>query len=159
MAISLKNHEDRIVALENNQAVSSGDTLWQPCTEIKIKAFDGLSPWARYRIKNGVLYVESTGRLEDGYGILFRIPNWKYGAFEFYSAAGYGDKNGNYECKKFAIDESGYIKIPSVFGSQWPVLQGLMVTPLTIYYIVRYNIYKLVMFLSHLDTKFGGERR
>ena len=30
---------------------------------------------------------------------------------------------------------------------------------LTIYYIVRYNIYKLVTFLSHLDTKFGGERR
>ena len=30
---------------------------------------------------------------------------------------------------------------------------------LTIYYIVRYNIYKLVRFLSHLNTKFGGERR
>ena len=30
---------------------------------------------------------------------------------------------------------------------------------LTIYYIVRYNIYRLVLFLSHLDTKFGGERR
>ena len=30
---------------------------------------------------------------------------------------------------------------------------------LTIYYIVRYNIYRLVRFLSHLDTKFGGERR
>lgn len=30
---------------------------------------------------------------------------------------------------------------------------------LTIYYIVRYNIYMLVRFLSHLNTKFGGERR
>ena len=30
---------------------------------------------------------------------------------------------------------------------------------LTIYYIVRYNIYKLVQFLSHPNTKFGGERR
>lgn len=30
---------------------------------------------------------------------------------------------------------------------------------LTIYYIVRYNIYKLVRFLSHLNAKFGGERR
>ena len=30
---------------------------------------------------------------------------------------------------------------------------------LTIYYIVRYNIYKLVRFLSYLNTKFGGERR
>ena len=38
---------------------------------------------------------------------------------------------------------------------------GILFVPaiLTIYYIVRYNIYKLVQFLSHLNTKFGGERR
>ena len=145
MAISLKNHDDRIKALE-----SKGGGM--------IKSFSTGNP--------GYVIFDNGFSIQFGNTNLVRSNITCKFAKTFNSILSgswfVNCKNGQaqWECtiktinlsnSQFVINNSDHAFSGRVY---WHVLGTL-----TIYYIVRYNIYKLVRFLSHLNTKFGGERR
>ena len=161
MAISLKNHEDRITALEGKIGTNLSDTGWINGTFQSFVVGDIFfnQKILRYKVMNSIIFMEigckinSTGNKK----LVGNLPNWKYGTV-YFSTSGSGDNGGGLEAKSLYVDNSGNLYCNCV--NQYNcIMRGTSVFPLTIYYIVRYNIYRLVLFLSHLNIKFGGERR
>ena len=162
MAISLKNHEDRIIELENRATQNLSDTGWINCNPTSLLTVSKYGRQIfRYRVLNGVVYLHIGCKIETNeYNAhLGTLPNWKYGEAVF-DIQGFGDRGAVAEGRSVRVDSSGKMYYNIEQMSQWAyVAESVASYPLTIYYIVRYNIYKLMRFLSHLNTKFGGERR
>ena len=158
MAISLNNHEYRIKTLEGKIGAEFSDTGWINGTMYYLNNYNQLQRACRYRCLNSVLYFEIRGYVPTSSTstVIANLPNWKYGE-KIIATTGHGNNAGSAEGNAVKIDSSGNIRNLMAFN-QAPIYYGLM-SALTIYYIVRYNIYKLVRFLSHPNTKFGGERR
>lgn len=156
MAISLINHESRIKVLENRADQNFSDTGWINCnpTNLLTQSEYGRQIF-RYRVLNGVAYLQigckfTTSEYNAHLGTL---PNWKYGEAIF-DIQGFGDRGAVGEGRSVRVDSSGKMYYNVKMMSQWAcVIESVTSYPLTIYYIVRYNIYKLVRFLSHLNTK------
>lgn len=155
MAISLNDHESRIKSLESRHRAellfysgseSSGPGYGETFTLadklknysliiIEILTSDGYF----HSIFYGPQFISSTGN--HRYNC---TPNWdNYDLIV--------DLYPSIDGLSIRINDTG-VSTSRFKGIHW--IYGL-----TIYYIVRYNIYKLVKFLSHLNTKFGGERR
>lgn len=162
MAISLNNHESRIKTLEGKIGAGFSDTGWINAVNKNMESYQIFTLLQRYRVVNNILYIQIRGRVKGSVNntVACQLPQWKYGSIDV-ASIGIGDKGGVFEGNFVSIDASGNVKLRNPgYWNQWVIFAGGFVSyPLTIYYIVRYNIYKLVQFLSHLNTKFGGERR
>ena len=166
MAISLKNHEDRIVALENKQA-AGGDSIYKVLSSVTVNKSLGGSWAVLAGVPAGkVEFVACVGRVngqDSRNAKLFHVQQLKnhndtnrFGSVgQVWNSGGWYNTQYAYRINGSNLEGRTYAtnKFDGVY------VYNVMFLGLTIYYIVRYNIYRLVRFLSHLNTKFGGERR
>lgn len=160
MSISLNNHESRITALENKQnklfkrvVLFSGECrpnniaqLSQSMLNFDIIRFilcgtDGSGSLIPNMFVTNVFVDEMQDKSINSISVTGDLSS----AALIYL----NDRDGYKSCQPYVGG--------SPYGDYWYLKQ--VVGILTIYYIVRYNIYKLVLFISHLNIKFGGERR
>lgn len=121
MSISLKNISDRVAALEK-KFTSHEDTGWINGTRasdfqanyggVRVNLF-------RYRVTNGICYIQITGINRSHDTILGTLPNWTYGELLF-MGNGYGDNQGQWEGKSIKVLSDGRVQNMNEY-SQWTV--------------------------------------
>ena len=157
MAISLNNHESRIKVLEGKiispkcdiKLCHSGYNVSVDVTIPSITKYP--NAFITVICDNGGRHTSSGTRYSEktmNVSVLKSMLNYYFGITD---PAANGDE------VEFSCISDTVIRVRQSAGNDVPY--KVYWTNLTIYYIVRYNIYKLVRFLSHLNTKFGGERR
>ena len=157
MAISLNDHENRIKVLENKLTSPKCDIKlchsgFKTSVDITIPSISQYpNAYVSLICDNGSTSTVSGARYSEktmNVSVLKSMLNYYFGITD---PAGNGDE------VEFGCISDTVIRARRSSGNDRPY--KLYWVNLTIYYIVRYNIYKLVQFLSHLNTKFGGERR
>lgn len=139
MSISLKNIDDRVRALESK--INTGkftDTGWINGSIIGGLIGSGTmatnSPLLRYRVLNGVVYLEISGVLRTNRidNKIATMPGWKYGTC-YFGTGGYGDRGGAGEGKSVRIESNGTLYNNTPNGGQYQCIgRGVYCCPINL---------------------------
>lgn len=154
MAISLNDHERRIVELENKQSkifkrvtLFSGEVYPDHIVQLNQSMLNFDIIRFIFRGTDGISSVIPNQFTLDVYTDEIQDTNIRSvsvtGDLSSCAIIHFNDRDSYTSCQA--------VSGGSPYGEAWYL--NKVVGILTIYYIVRYNIYKLVQFLSHLNTK------